>query len=119
VTALGRATRADSDDALVRSWLASLTSPHSWRNFEVTARRFLAEPPDGGLGAAAIEDVRDALGSASSLLAYGHRVGYLPFNAGAVPILFARYLTDSSERTPEMRAGNLTSASATNVSALS
>ena len=72
---------------------------HTQRNFEVTARRFLAELPEGGLRAATVEDVRDALTSMSaglseasarqyvlrikSLLGYAHALGYTPFNAGA------------------------------------
>jgi integrase/recombinase XerD len=94
-----KATRAESDEALLKSWLRSLNSPHTQRNFEVTARRFLAELPEGGLRAATVEDVRDALGSMSaglseasarqyvlrikSLLGYAHALGYTPFNAGA------------------------------------
>jgi integrase/recombinase XerD len=96
---LVRATRAESDEALLKSWLRSLNSPHSQRNFEVTARRFLAGLPEGGLRAATVEDVRDALSSMSSglseasprqyvlriksLLGYAHALGYTPFNAGA------------------------------------
>jgi hypothetical protein len=45
--ALVRATRAASDEALVKSWLRSLNSPHTQRNFEVTARRSLAKLPEG------------------------------------------------------------------------
>jgi site-specific recombinase XerD len=90
-------TRAKTDDKLLTSWLDSLGSPHTRRNFEMTARRFLAELPMG-LRAAAVEDVRDALakitegmGSTTvsqyvlrvkSFLTYGHKLGYLPFNAG-------------------------------------
>jgi len=44
---LVRATRAESDEALLKSWLRSLNSPHSQRNFEVTARRFVAQLPEG------------------------------------------------------------------------
>ena len=96
---LVKATRAESDEALLKSWLRSLNSPHTQRNFEVTARRFLAELPEGGLRAATVEDVRDALTSMSaglseasarqyvlrikSLLGYAHALGYTPFNAGA------------------------------------
>lgn len=96
---LVRATRAESDEALLRSWLRSLNSPHSQRNFGVTATRFLAGLPEGGLRAATVEDVRDALGSMSaglseasarqyvlrvkSLLGYAHSLGYTPFDAGA------------------------------------
>lgn len=93
------ATRASSDDALVASWVASLNSEHSRRNCGTTARRFLAALPVP-LRQAAVEDVRDALGPITaclahtsarqvvlrikSLLSYGHRLGYLTFNAGAV-----------------------------------
>jgi integrase/recombinase XerD len=97
-----QATRADSDETLLQSWLASLNSPHTRRNFETTARRFLAELPAlgvvGGLRAAKVEDVRDAIdritagiaetsakqhmARVKSLLSYGHKLGYLVFNAG-------------------------------------
>src|SRR5262245_54240592 len=96
---IARATRADSDEQLLSSWLSSVTSAHTRRNFEKTARRFLAGLPMG-LRGAAVEDVRDALaaitgnkseGSArqyvlrvKSLLSFAQRVGYTPFNAGAV-----------------------------------
>src|SRR5215470_693333 len=99
ITTLGRATRAQSDEQLLESWIASLTSAHSRRNFEVTARRFLAELPALGLRAATVEDTRDALDRITrdvseatgrqyvlrvkSLLGYAHRLGYAPFNAGA------------------------------------
>ena len=43
---LVKATRAESDEALLKSWLRSLNSPHTQRNFEVTARRFLAGLPE-------------------------------------------------------------------------
>ena len=92
ITTMGRATRAESDAQLLESWIASLTSAHSRRNFEVTARRFLAELPT-------VEDTRDALDRITrdvseatgrqyvlrvkSLLGYAHRLGYAPFNAGA------------------------------------
>jgi hypothetical protein len=61
ITAPDKATRADNDEALLQSWLSSLLSAHSRRNFEVTARRFLTELPARGLRAARVEDVRDAL----------------------------------------------------------
>jgi integrase/recombinase XerD len=98
IVSLVRATRADTDEALLKSWLDSLGSPHTRRNFETTARRFLAELPMG-LRAATVEDVRDALGTVTkglaestarqyvlrckSLLGYAHALGYTPFNAGA------------------------------------
>jgi hypothetical protein len=54
--------RADSDEALLQSWLASLHSKHSRRNFKVTAQCFLVELPAGGLCTAAVEDVRERAG---------------------------------------------------------
>ena len=96
---VARATRADSDEQLLSSWLSSLTSTHTRRNFETTAKGFLAGLPMG-LRAATVEDVRDALAAITrnkseasgrqyvlrvkSLLSYAQRVGYTPFNAGAV-----------------------------------
>jgi len=99
ITTVGRATRAESDEQMLESWLASLSSAHSRRNFETTGRRFLAELPAGGLRTATVEDTRDALDGITrevseatgrqyvlrvkSLLGYAHRLGYAPFNAGA------------------------------------
>jgi integrase/recombinase XerD len=92
-----RATRAETDEQLLQSWLDSLNSPHTRRNFETTARRLLAELPMG-LRSATVEDVRDALRSITaglagttasqyvlrvkSLLTYAHKLGFTPFNAG-------------------------------------
>jgi integrase/recombinase XerD len=92
-------TRAENDEQLLESWLASLGSPHTQLNFETTARRFLAELPAAGIRAAKVEDVRDALNAISrglsdttarqyvlrikSLLGYAHRLGYTQFNAAA------------------------------------
>jgi integrase/recombinase XerD len=97
IVAVGSGTRATSDNELLASWVASLGSGHSRRNFEATARRFLAGL-QMGLRAATVEDVRDALGaiaaglSAStarqyvlrikSLLTYAQTLGYTRFNAG-------------------------------------
>src|SRR5262245_63142516 len=58
------ATRARNDDELVASWLDSLRSAHSRRNFAMTAQRFLAALPMG-LRAATVEDVRDAIVAAT------------------------------------------------------
>ena len=93
------ATSATSDEQLVASWIANLRSEHSRTNFETTARRFLAALTLP-LRRATVEDVRQALETITaelapssarqivlrvkSLLSYGHRVGYLQFNAGAV-----------------------------------
>jgi integrase/recombinase XerD len=79
--------------------VASLNSAHSRRNCAKTAQRFLAEL-GAPLRAATVEDVREALTAITSdlaptsarqivlrvksLLSYGHRLGYLTFNAGAV-----------------------------------
>jgi integrase/recombinase XerD len=98
VVSLVRGTRAETDEQLLISWLDSLGSPHSRRNFETTARRFLAGL-EMGLRAATVEDVRDAMATVTkglsegttrqyvlrtkSLLGYAHSLGYTPFNAGA------------------------------------
>ena len=95
---LSPGTSARSDDELVHSWVQSLSSTHTRRNFEKTALRFLEALPAGGIRKATVEDVREALAkiteSASdataqqyvlrvkSLLSYGHKLGYMPFNAG-------------------------------------
>jgi site-specific recombinase XerD len=95
---IARATRAENDAEVLASWVASLESDHSRRNFEKTARRFLAGLPMG-LRAATVEDVRDALAAIAtkseastrqyvlrvkSLLSYAHELGYTQFNAGTV-----------------------------------
>ena len=98
VVSLVRATRATTDEQLLKSWVESLGSPHSRVNFEVTARRFLAEL-GCGLREATVEDTRDALNKLNegkseatarqyvlrikSLLGYAHSLGYTDFNAGA------------------------------------
>jgi integrase/recombinase XerD len=95
-------TKAATDQQLLDSWIANLTSPHSKQNFGMTARRFLAELETQSLTlrTATVEEVRDAINAIAagqtltsarqtmlrvkSLLSYGHRLGYLQFNAGAV-----------------------------------
>ena len=90
-------TRAQTDAELVKSWADNLRSAHSRRNFEKTALRFLDALP-AGIRQATVEDVREALTKITerasdatarqyvlrvkSLLSYGHRLGYMPFNAG-------------------------------------
>ena len=97
IYAAPRATRAKTDEQLLMSWLDSLNSPHTRRNFEQTARRFLSRLPMG-LRSATVEDVREALTSitsglapssarqyvlrAKSFLGYAHALGFTPFNAG-------------------------------------
>jgi site-specific recombinase XerD len=102
-TALGGPThtRARSDAELVASWLAGMNAPTTRANFAKTADRFLAHLAAHGLTirAATVEDVRDAMAALAdgmapstavqyqqrikSLLTYAHRLGYIPFNAGA------------------------------------
>ena len=93
------ATSATNDEELVASWVANLGSEHTRKNFGTTAGRFL-EALQVPLRSATVEDVRQALETLTakhasssarqvvlrikSLLAYGHRLGYLRFNAGAV-----------------------------------
>jgi integrase/recombinase XerD len=90
-------TRAKTDEQLVASWVASLSSAHTRRNFAKTAERFL-EALAAGLRAATVEDVRDALATITdgagdataqqyvlrikSLLSYAQKLGYSQFNAG-------------------------------------
>lgn len=90
-------TRAKNDDELVASWLASLTSDHTRRNFAKTVDRF-RQALTTDLCAATVEDVREALAILTeglsdtttqqyvlrikSLLSYAHKLGYAPFNAG-------------------------------------
>jgi site-specific recombinase XerD len=94
-------TRAGSDAELVASWLSGMTSDRTRANFATTAARFLDILASRGLGlrTAKLEDMREAIAAlgegkakssavqyaqrAKSLLAYAHRLGYLPFNAGA------------------------------------
>lgn len=99
IQAQGLATRASHDEEILLSWLDSLTSAHTKRNFETTARAFLANLP-AGLRNSSVEDVRDAIAAITmssapttarqyvlrvkSLLTYSHRLGYTTFNAGTV-----------------------------------
>jgi integrase/recombinase XerD len=87
-------TAPESTDA---TWAGSLTSTHSRRNFEKTAQRFVEAMPVP-IRQATVEDVREALARITegksdataqqyvlrvkSLLSYGHKLGYMPFNAG-------------------------------------
>jgi site-specific recombinase XerD len=94
-------TRARTDSELMASWLAGLNSERSRANFGTTGARFLASLSARGLTlrSATVEDIREAIAAlgegmaastraqyamrAKSLLGYAHRLGYLPFNAGA------------------------------------
>jgi integrase/recombinase XerD len=92
------ATKADSDQTLLASWLDSLGSPHTRRAYNATGSRFLAILACP-LRSATVEDVRDALNiinagrsaatsrqhtlRVKSLLSYAHKLGYTLFNAGA------------------------------------
>jgi integrase/recombinase XerD len=91
------ATSARTDEQLLDSWLASLNSAHSRRNFETTLHRFLRSMPQE-LRRATVEDVRAALAQVTSgtaettarqyvlrvksFLGYAHKLGYTPLNAG-------------------------------------
>ena len=97
VVATPRATSAETDEQLLQSWLASLNSAHTKRNFEQAGRRFLSGLPQG-LRHATVEDVRASLDlmthglapssvqqyvlRAKSLMTYAHELGYSTFNAG-------------------------------------
>ncbi len=98
VVALPAATSATNDEQMLLSWVASLNSDHSRRNFEMIGRRFLRRLPDAGLRGSTIEDVRQSLNfitrglsersakqyvlRCKSLMSYAHTLGYMPFNAG-------------------------------------
>ena len=97
IATLSAGTRAQSDAELVTSWADSLRSAHSRRNFEKTALRFLEALPAGGIpqsdgrGRAPLAKITEGLSDATaqqyvlrvkSLLSYGHKLGYIPFNAG-------------------------------------
>lgn len=104
ITSLPKATSATNDEMLLQSWVASLQSKHSKRNFEQTGRRFLTaltwRPNASALQQATVEDVRDALDRicrsmaettarqyvirVKSLLSYAFELGYTQFNAGTV-----------------------------------
>jgi integrase/recombinase XerD len=97
ISTISVGTRARSDAELIASWLASLTSAHTRRNFELTASRF-REALTADLRTATVEDVREAVANitaglsnatarqyllrVTSLLSYAHNLGYSPFNAG-------------------------------------
>ena len=97
ISTISVGTRARSDAELIASWLASLTSAHTRRNFELTASRF-REALTADLRTATVEDVREAVANITaglsnatarqyllrvkSLLSYAHKLGYSPFNAG-------------------------------------
>jgi site-specific recombinase XerD len=97
IEALPSGTSAKTDDELVTSWVGGLRSTHSQRNFAKTASSLLAALPMG-IRHATVEEVREALtviteGKSAataeqyvlrvkSLLSYGHKLGYMRFNAG-------------------------------------
>ena len=94
---LSPGTSARSDAELVALVGAVAGVGHTQRNFEKTALRFLEALPVG-IRKATVEDVREALAKITegasdataqqyvlrvkSLLSYGHKLGYMPFNAG-------------------------------------
>jgi integrase/recombinase XerD len=116
------ATSATSDEQLVASWVANLRSQHSRVNFQTTADRFLAAL-QAPMRRAPVEDLRRALETITaklspssarqvvlrvkSLLSYGHRVGYLQFNAGAVIKVHAEARAVSQRIISEVEMGLL------------
>jgi site-specific recombinase XerD len=109
------ATKASNDAQLLDSWIKSMNSSHTRRNFGTTARRFLDLLAEAGctLRTATIEDVRDALellvaGLAKSsarqailrcksLMTFAHKLGFTQFNAG-VPIKVDPLTSNLSKR---------------------
>src|SRR3712207_6354520 len=95
-TAPNGGAQAESDETMLRLWLHG-RSRHTIRAYEADARTFLAHA-DRPLRAVTVGDVQSfgaalahlspaararKLSAAKSLLAYAHRLGYLPFDVGA------------------------------------
>lgn len=92
------ATRATTDHQLLDTWLAEMGSDATRKNFGRTVEQFLEALPMR-LRDAKLEDVREALEvitidradstakqytlRVKSFIGFAHRLGYLPFNAGA------------------------------------
>lgn len=90
------AAQADDDAQMVRLWLGRSASPHTRRNYEREARRFLAHVGKP-LGSVRIGDLQGylaglagapatvalAASALKSLFAFAQEVGYLRFNIGA------------------------------------
>ena|SRR5271157_3677896 len=91
------AGRASSDDQLIALWLHG-RSPHTQRAYRADIQRFLdrAGKPLDKVTLADLQQFADsladlapasryrALSAVKSLLAFGHRLGYLPFDVGRV-----------------------------------
>jgi integrase/recombinase XerD len=102
--------QAETDDQLIRLWLHG-RSANTQRAYSTDAERFrafvrksLAQVTVGDLQAFgdslnALSDASRArlLSSVKSLLTYGHRIGYLPFNVGA-PVRLPRIKDTIAER---------------------
>lgn len=96
----GNVSGADTDGELVGAWLASKRSAHTRRAYEADALAFLAALASMGrtLRTTTARDVQAwaatlegapatrarRIASAKSILAFGHRLGYLPVNVGGV-----------------------------------
>lgn len=110
------ATRAQNDMQLVASWLESMNSPISRSRFAATVDKFMVFLNARGLSLRemTVEDMRDALADLTSmcrarstrqqytarikaLVSYGHKLGYLRYNAGA-PIKISRGNTTLAQR---------------------
>jgi len=97
LTPIPPSLRADSDEMLIKLWLHG-RSPHTQRAYQTDLRRFrgqVAKP----LAAVSLSDLQDfadslsalkgssryrVLSAVKSLLAFGHRTGYLAFDVGRV-----------------------------------
>jgi len=94
---VGQGSRASSDDQLIATWLHG-RSPHTQRAYGADIDRFRggAGKPLAQLTVADLQEFADsldhlapasryrALSALKSLLAFGHRIGYLPFDVGRV-----------------------------------
>lgn len=105
-----QARQAGADDPLVQLWLHG-RSPHTQRAYRSDAERFqrFADAPLHQITLGDLQAFRDSLkdlGAATqnrvmsavkSLLTFGHKIGYLPFNVG-VPVELPRKKERLSER---------------------
>jgi site-specific recombinase XerD len=93
----GQGSRASSDDQLIATWLHG-RSPHTQRAYGADLVRFRsgAGKPLARVTVADLQEFADslrdlapasryrALSAVKSVLAFGHRIGYLPFDVGRV-----------------------------------
>lgn len=91
--------QATSDSDLIDLWLGGFRSPHTVSAYAGDVRRFRAFTRSKPLRSIAVRDIQDfaatqssdltgaslgrRLSAVKSLISFGHRIGYLPFDVGA------------------------------------